>query len=114
LFDVGTTAGTTTAGGISFFNGFSGLNATEPTWNGLQRGIFIGNATASAAGNPTGGGYLFVESGRFKIRETDTGSNNFIVHAAASTKTTAGAPYANDGYVTVIINGTAVKLMTTA
>lgn len=36
------------------------------------------------------------------------------VFVGASTKTTAGAPYANDGYITVYIAGTAVKLMTTA
>jgi hypothetical protein len=37
-----------------------------------------------------------------------------IVGASASTKTTAGAPYANDGYVSLTINGTTHKFMTTA
>jgi hypothetical protein len=114
LFEVGTVAGSAVRGGVSFFNELSGSDAVEPNWQGMQRGIFIGNATAEPTANSSGGAYLWVNSGRIKIRETDTGSNNFIVHAAASTKTTAGAPYANDGYVTVIINGTAVKLMTTA
>lgn len=37
-----------------------------------------------------------------------------VMLAANATKTTAGAPYANDGYVTVRIGGTDVRLMTTA
>ena len=49
---------------------------------------------------------------RFIVTESDA-ANRYLVQAAASTKTTAGAPYTNDGYVTVVINGTAVKLMTT-
>lgn len=36
------------------------------------------------------------------------------VVAANATKTTAAAPYANDGYITVTIGGTSVRLMTTA
>jgi|GEM_PF-2805709 len=41
-------------------------------------------------------------------------NSNHIVNAASSTKTTAGAPYTNDGYVTITINGTNVRVMTTA
>lgn len=32
----------------------------------------------------------------------------------SATKVTGGAPYTNDGYVSVVINGTTIKLMTTA
>lgn len=52
-------------------------------------------------------------NGRFILTESDS-TNRFIVQAAASTKTTAGAPYTNDGYVTITINGTDVKVLTTA
>lgn len=37
-----------------------------------------------------------------------------VVLATNATKTTGGAPYTNDGYITVRIGGTDVKLMTTA
>lgn len=40
--------------------------------------------------------------------------NSTTVQATSSTKTTAGAPYTNDGYVTVTINGVSRRLMTTA
>lgn len=52
-------------------------------------------------------------NGRFVVTESDT-TNRYLVQAASSTKTTAGAPFANDGYVTAVINGTSIKLMTTA
>jgi hypothetical protein len=52
-------------------------------------------------------------NGRFALTESDL-TRRFLVQAAAATKTTAGAPYTNDGYIEVVINGTAVKLMTTA
>jgi hypothetical protein len=52
-------------------------------------------------------------NGRFTLTDTDA-ARRFIVQAAASTKTVAAAPYANDGYIVVNINGTDVKLMTTA
>ena len=50
---------------------------------------------------------------RFILTESDT-TNRFIAQAVASTKTIAGAPYTNDGYVTITINGTDIKVMTTA
>lgn len=46
--------------------------------------------------------------------EVMTIGGNYIPTAASSTKTTAGAPYTNDGYVTLSINGTSVRVMTTA
>ncbi len=52
-------------------------------------------------------------NGRFIVTESDT-TNRYLVQAVASTKTIAGAPYTNDGYVTMTINGTDVRVMTTA
>lgn len=49
----------------------------------------------------------------FALTESDA-TRRYIVQAASETKTTAGAPYANDGYITAHINGVDVKLMTTA
>lgn len=37
-----------------------------------------------------------------------------VTNIAGSAKVTAAAPYTNDGYVTVNVNGVVVKLMTTA
>lgn len=56
---------------------------------------------------------LMEYNGRFIVTESDT-TNRYLVQAASSTKTTAGAPYTNDGYVTMTVNGTALKVMTTA
>jgi hypothetical protein len=66
--DSGTVAGSATRGGVVFFNG----NA-EPTWNGLQRGIFVGNATAIPTGNPTNGFFCWSESGNVNYRTSGGG-----------------------------------------
>ena len=42
------------------------------------------------------------------------GSESLIVTAPNDTKVTAGAPYTNDGYVIINIDGTSFKVMTTA
>lgn len=52
-------------------------------------------------------------NGQFSMTPTDA-TRRYVVLAASSTKTTAGAPYTNDGYITMNINGTDVKVMTTA
>ena len=52
-------------------------------------------------------------NGRFIVTESDA-ANRYLVQAASSTKTTAGAPYTNDGYVSMTVNGTTHKFMTTA
>ena len=64
------------------------------------------NLTAPEAGT------VEYSSGRFAVTESDL-ARRFVVQAAASTKITAGAPYANDGYVIMTINGTDVRIMTT-
>ncbi|NJO30854.1 MAG: hypothetical protein HC874_27350 [Richelia sp. SL_2_1] len=44
------------------------LAASAPNWQSMDRGIFIANATTVPTGNPSGGGFLFVESGALKFR----------------------------------------------
>jgi hypothetical protein len=44
------------------------LAAAAPGWNAMDRGIFIGDTSSAPTGNPTGGGYLYVESGALKYR----------------------------------------------
>jgi len=51
-------------------------------------------------------------NGRFSLTESGA-TRRFVVQAVASTKTTAGAPYTNDGYATITINGTDIRVMTT-
>jgi hypothetical protein len=77
-------------------------------------GVFaIANAGTDASANPASGVALQSKSGRLKVMETD-GVLSWLVKAASATKTTAGAPYTNDGYVEIIIDGTTLKVMTTA
>ena len=85
--------------------------------------VHIGAGTATASTAPlkfTSGTNLSAAeagameyNGRFFLTDTDA-TQRHIVQAANETKTTAGAPYTNDGYITVVINGVSVKLMTTA
>ncbi len=49
----------------------------------------------------------------FHVTNSDT-TRRHVVTAPNTTKVTAGAPYTNDGYVTVNIGGTDFRLMTTA
>lgn len=44
------------------------LAGSAPGWNSMDGGIFIANATTVPTGNPTGGGYLYVEAGALKWR----------------------------------------------
>lgn len=98
-------------------------------------GVFIGSASAAtaklhlAAGTTTANtAPLQFTSGTFEtaaragVMEYDNtfaltqsdGIRRQVVLATNATKTTAGAPYANDGYITIRIGGTDVKIMTTA
>jgi len=49
-------------------------------WQSMERGIFIGDALTNPTGNPTGGGFLFVEAGALKWR----GSSGTITTIAAA------------------------------
>lgn len=68
------------------------------------------NGTAPGA-QVTNAFQLHGSSGKAMIYED---ADRYIVQADNSTKTTAAAPYTNDGYVQLTINGTTYKFMTTA
>lgn len=78
-----------------------GVSETTP-----RSGLMQFSSTSSS-------GIQAISGSRFTLTESDT-TERYIVQAATSVKTTAGAPYANDGYVIGVINGTQVKIMTTA
>jgi len=59
LCDVGTGIN---RGGWAFFNG-----QVTPTWNGLQRGIYIGNATMQPTGGTSNGFYMYSWNGGLSI-----------------------------------------------
>lgn len=42
--------------------------AAAPNWQAMDRGLFIGDATTVPTGNPTAGGFLYVEAGALKYR----------------------------------------------
>lgn len=60
---------------------------------------------------PVPGGVEY--DGTFKVTNSDS-TRRHVVTAPNTTKVTAGAPLANDGYILVNIGGTNFKLMTTA
>lgn len=60
--DVGAKGGSGLEGNIGFFS------SNIANWQSMQRGIFIANASTVPTGNPTGGGFLYVEAGALKYR----------------------------------------------
>lgn len=115
------TAGTTNysihAGSAqSYFAGKVGLGVTTPL---AVLHLKAGTATAntgplkftSGTDLTTAEAGVVEYGGRFTVTESDT-TRRFIVQAASSSKT-AGTPIP-DGYVEVVINGSTIKLMTTA
>ncbi len=44
------------------------LAGSAPNWQSMDGGIFIANASTVPTGNPTGGGFLYVEGGALKYR----------------------------------------------
>lgn len=62
LFDLGAKAGSGTVGNIGLFT------TSVANWQAMEKGMFIGNATTVPTGNPTGGGFLYVEAGALKYR----------------------------------------------
>ena len=87
----------------------SGANVTLVAGSTTLAPLVMTNGTYKTAAIAGGIEY----NGQFSMTPTD-GTRRYVVLAASSTKTTAGAPYTNDGYVTMNINGTDVKVMTTA
>lgn len=78
-FIAGSAGGNNENGGHLYFNSGSkhgtGLDGnigvfttSVANWQAMERGIFIANATTVPTGNPTGGGFLYVEGGALKWR----------------------------------------------
>lgn len=44
------------------------LTTAAPNWQTMDRGLFIGNITTAPTGNPTSGGFLYVEAGALTWR----------------------------------------------
>jgi hypothetical protein len=44
------------------------LTTSVANWQAMEKGIFIANAVTVPTGNPTGGGFLYVEAGALKYR----------------------------------------------
>jgi hypothetical protein len=105
VFEVRST-GTTSVANI----GLCLQNAAGSYGNG-KGVVFLRDCNTAPNATSTNGHTFYSESGRAKVREDE---NDFLVLANAATKVVAGAPYANDGYVVVRINGTNYKMMTTA
>lgn len=99
-------------------SGSTGIRQTTPSAY-----LHLGAGTATAGNAPmkytAGTLNTTAEAGAveydntFYMTQSDA-TRRSVVLAASATKTTAGAPYTNDGYITVRIGGTDVRLMTTA
>lgn len=96
---------------------FGGV-ATAPT---AKIHIAAGSATAATAPIKftTGTVTTAAVAGQMEYNNTfhltnSDATRRHVVLAASATKTTAGAPYTNDGYVTINVGGTDVRVMTTA
>ena len=105
---------------VATFNqaGNVGIGTTGPS---AVVHLKAGTATANTAPLKltTGTNLTTPEAGAMEYNNTfhltnSDATRRHVVVAASATKTTAGAPYTNDGYVTVNIGGTDVKVMTTA
>jgi len=102
----------------NYFAGNLGIGQTTAT---AYLHIKAGTATASTAPIKltTGANNTVAEAGTIEYNNTFHVTNSdatrrHIMTAVNATKTVAGAPYANDGYITINIGGTDVKVMTTA
>lgn len=118
IFHIQSHNGSAYVDNVVITNGQTGIMTASPT---ALLHIAAGSATANKAPLKftTGTNLTTAEAGvmeynnTFHLTESDA-TRRHIVVAASATKTTAGAPYTNDGYVTVRIGGTDVKVMTTA
>lgn len=117
---------------IDVGSGFAGAKVLIGTVRSVPTGfvqgtptalVHIGAGTATANTAPlkftSGTNLTTAEAGAveydntFYMTQSDA-TRRSVVLATNATKTTAGAPYTNDGYITVRIGGTDVKIMTTA
>lgn len=95
-----------------------GTAALTPTaWLHIQAGSATANTAplklTAGINNTTAEAGAVEYDNTFYMTQSDA-TRRSVVLATNATKTTAGAPYTNDGYITVRIGGTDVKLMTTA
>ena len=44
------------------------LATGAPNWQTMDRGLFIGNTETAPTGNPSSGGFMWVEAGALKYR----------------------------------------------
>ncbi len=56
------------------------LTGSAPNWQSMDGGMFLGNASTIPTGNPSSGGFLFVEAGALKFR----GSSGTVTTLAAA------------------------------
>jgi len=75
-----------TMGGIVLLN-----TSTNPGWNGLQKGIFIGNALSVPTAAPSTGGYLYSSAGTLNwYSSLNTGGTNSAFATLGNTQTFSG------------------------
>lgn len=99
--------GTSVANGIKIVNSSLILNTGTATAGTAPLKFTTGvNTTVAVAGQ-------MEYDNTFHLTNSDA-TRRHITLAASATKTTAGAPYTNDGYITLNIGGTDVRVMTTA
>lgn len=129
-YDIWFQTGTINGGGYRWYTGGTnermtinkdgkvGIGTTTPT---ALLMLAAGTATANTAPLKltTGTNLTTPEAGAMEYNNTPHFTNSdatrrHIVLSPSATKTTAGAPYTNDGYITINIGGTDFKVMTTA
>ena len=100
------------------YNGNVGIGQSSPT---AVLHLKAGTATANTAPLKftTGTNTTVAVAGQIEYNNTfhltnSDATRRHIVTAPNTTKVTASAPYTNDGYITINIGGTDIKVMTTA
>jgi hypothetical protein len=111
-------------GGVNYINMLSGAGTVaiqKPVTfaTGANVTLVAGSTTVAPLVFTGGGTYKTTPAagsveynGQFSMTPTDA-TRRFVTLAASSTKVTAAAPYTNDGYIVLNINGTDVHVMTT-
>jgi hypothetical protein len=82
------------------------LAGSAPNWQSMDGGLFVGNSSTAPTGNPTGGVFLFADSGTLKLRTT----GGAVVNLGVSSGDVAGPSSATDDAL-VRFDGTTGKLV---
>lgn len=100
---------------LAFYRGMKNLNFRTSASGVDGSGMFmLGNMVRLPTGSPVNSVAVMSSGGSFMYRNSN-GNQRYVVGVESIIKTTAAAPYTNDGYVTMYIgNNTAIKVMTTA